>query len=553
MNDLIRKHALLNAIGHNGKADAQAVLGKVIAEKPELKDKIAQLVVEIKKIVGEINALGLDKQKKELEKLGPVKVMPKKKEEGLPSLPDAVKGKVVMRLAPYPSGPLHIGNARMVILNDEYAKIYKGKLLLVIDDTIGSEEKFIIPEAYQMIKDNLQWLCVKYHRMFLKSERLKLFYKFAEMLINKNIAYICECDGESLRRNRLTGVACSHRNIPVAENLKLWKAMLAGKYKEGTAVLRLKTDMQHPNPAFRDRVLMRIVERAHPLVGKKYKVWPMLEFSWAVDDYLLGMTHIIRGKDLVIEDMMENFIWEKMGWKKPEFIHYGFLQVGGVKLSKTEARKLIEKKIYSGWDDPRTWSMMSLERRGIQPAAIRKFIVNMGLSQADVSVPEEILYAENRKIIDAQANRYLAVIDPVEISVVKPPKIKKIEMNLHPDFPRRGRRKISVNLKKIYVEREDFERFYEKEVGLINLLAVRLKKEADFLSKGIGYDLPKIHWVSEPNVKIKIVMPDGKVWTALAEKEVKNLKKGSLVQFYRVGFCRVDKTGKETVLYFAHK
>ncbi|RLI96682.1 MAG: glutamate--tRNA ligase, partial [Candidatus Aenigmatarchaeota archaeon] len=338
MKELILKHALINAIQHEGKADFQAVLGKVIAEKPELRKKIKEIVPRIKEAIEEVNSLSLEEQKKRAEELG-IEVEKKKikEEKKLPPLPQAQVGKVVMRLAPFPSGPLHIGNARMVILNDEYVKMYKGKLLLVIDDTIGSEEKFIIPEAYDLIIDGLKWLGVKWDKLIYKSDRLEIFYEFAEKLIEKNLAYVCECDAETLRKNRKEGIECEHRKQSIEENLKKWKAMLAGKYKEGEAVLRLKTDMKHPNPAFRDRVLLRIVEREHPRVGKKYRVWPMLEFSWAVDDLMLGITHILRGKDLVMEDMVEEFIWNKLGIKqKPKFIHYGLLSIREAKLSKTE-------------------------------------------------------------------------------------------------------------------------------------------------------------------------------------------------------------------------
>lgn len=552
MKDLIYKHALLNAIEHDGKADVQAVLGKVIAENPSLKEKIKEVIPGIQKIVDDVNFLSLEEQKNILKKLG-IKIEERKiVQEELPELPNAVKGKVVMRLAPYPSGPLHIGNARMLILNDEYVKRYNGKLLLVFDDTIGSEEKFVIPEAYKLITNGLKWLGIKYHKVFYKSDRVKIFYQYAEELIKKNSAYVCECDTKTLRDNRAKGIACKHREQSIKTNLEKWKKMLKGKYKEGKVALRLKTDMQHPNPAFRDRVLMRIAERKHPKVGKKYKVWPLLEFSWAVDDRLLGITHILRGKDLVMEDMMEEFIWNTLGWPKPEILHYGILTLEGVKLSKTEARKLIEKKVYTGWNDPRTWSLQSLQKRGIQPEAIRKFFINMGLSLADVKVPVEILYAENRKLIDAQANRFFVVLDPVMISVNKA-KIKSTKANLHPDFPKRGTRKIPVNVKKIYIERNDFENFHNNEVGLMNLFSVKLRKNAELTSKDVKYELQKIHWVSEPNVKVKVVIPDGKILNALAESAVKKLKVGTIIQMQRVGFARVDKIGKETVLYFAHK
>jgi len=549
MRDLIYKHALLNAVEHDGKAEAQAVLGKVIAENPSLKGRIKEIIPEIKKIVDDVNSLSFDEQKSTLNKLG-IKTEEKKIiQAGLPELHNATKGKVVMRLAPYPSGPLHIGNARMVILNDEYVKRYKGKLLLVFDDTIGSEEKFVIPEAYKMIVDGLKWLDVKYHKVFYKSDRLKLFYQVSEQLIDKDAAYVCECDAETLRDNRKQGIACKHREQSVKINLKKWKLMLKGKYKEGKATVRLKTDMQHPNPAFRDRVLLRIAERKHPRVGNRYRVWPMLEFSWAVDDHLLGVTHILRGKDLVIEDMIEQFIWNIMGWGKPEIIHYGLLNFEGEKLSKTEARKLIERKVYKGWDDPRTWSLQSLEKRGVQPDAVRNFVVNMGLSLADVNAPVEILYAENRKLIDEQSNRFFCVMNPVMISVKKA-KAKTTKPLLHPDFPKRGARKIPVNGNKVYVERNDFENFHDQEVGLMNLFSVKLKKNSEMTSKDVKYEIQKIHWVSEPNVKVKIVMPDGKEVKAIAEPSIRKVKRGDIVQFLRNGFAKLDKN---ITFYFAHK
>jgi len=555
MEDIILKHTIINAIQHKGKAKVQPVLRKVIVERPELKERIEEIVKKIGEVVREINSLSLDEQKNQAEKLG-IKIERKKVKEKkeLPPLPNAEKyEKVVMRLAPFPSGPLHIGNARMVILNNEYVKKYNGKLLLVIDDTIGSEEKFIIPEAYDMITDGLKWLGVIWDELIYKSDRLNLFYDGVEELIKKDFAYVCECDAETLRKSRAEGIECKHRNQSMEENLRKWKDMLDGKYKEREAVLRLKTDMKFPNPAFRDRVLFRIVEREHPRVGKKFVCWPLLEVSWAFDDHLLGITHILRGKDLVMEDMMEEFIWNKLGWDKSEFVHYGMLKLREFKLSKSKVRAAIEKGKLSGWADPRTWSLQSLRKRGIQPEAIRKFILGMGLSLADVTVPAEILYAENRKIIDSLANRYFAVLDPVEISIKNAPEIKETKAPLHPDFPKRGERRIPVNTQKIYVERKDLEKFENKEVGLINLFTAKLGKEAEFVSKKVKFEVPKIQWVSELGVKIKIVMPDGSVKEAIVEPEIKKIEESDLIQLVRIGFCRCDKIDEEIVFYFAHK
>ena len=553
------KHALVNAVEYGGRANEKAVLGKVLSEDEAFKKDIKGTASVISAVVKKVNAMQPTEQKGGLRKF---KIKKKKTEEGgLSPLPnvDKVKGsKIVMRLAPYPSGPLHIGNARMVVLNDEYVKRHKGRLILVYDDTIGSKEKFVVPEGYDMIKDGLDWLGVKYHEVVYKSDRMSLFYKWAENMIKMGLAYVCLCSAEELRKNRKAGEACKHREQSVEEGMKLWKGMLGGKYKSGEASLRLKTDMKHPNPAFRDRVLLRISDRKHPRVGNKYHVWPMLEFSWAVDDNELGMTHILRGKDLVMEDMMELYIWEKLGVPKekiPEFLHYGMLKLEEAKLSKSRARAAIESGVLTGWDDPRTWSLQSLRKRGITPGAVRNFIIHMGMSLADVSVPAEILYAENRKIIDPKANRYFAVLDPIKISVegVKKPGLKDAEAPLHPEFPKRGKRKIPFNPMEVYVERADHERLKGKEVGLMNLFSVKLGAKSEFLSEEVKMESPKIHWASTRHVKIKIVMPDGDVKEALAEPGIKKAKADSVVQLVRTGFCRVESAGDDVVLYFAHK
>jgi len=401
----ILAYALKNAIEHEGKAVEGAVISGLFHEGLEKSD-VKNVIKEVKLILNKVNAMTGDEQQEQFAGLKESTSHREGRQEGdLPELPEAVKGKVVMRIAPFPSGPLHIGNTRQVILNDEYAKKYDGKLLLVIDDTIGSEEKQIAPEAYKLIEQGVQWLQVKYQKPILyKSDRLENYYKYAEELIQKGKAYVCYCDAETLRKNRAEGKECKHRSQKPEETMAEWKKMF--KLGEGKAVLRIKTSMKDPNPAFRDRVLFRISEREHSRVGKKYKVWPLLEFSWAIDDKLLGMTHIIRGKELMIETDMEKFIFDIFGWKHPVFIHTGLLQFEGVKLSKSKGQKEIREGRYTGWDDPRTWSLQSLEKRGIMPETIRKFIVGLGINQNEITVPIDILYAENRKLLNEVAKGY---------------------------------------------------------------------------------------------------------------------------------------------------
>lgn len=394
----IEAYALKNAIEHDGKAISEAVISSLFHEGLK-KEEVKDISAEVKKIVSEINKMGLEKQKQKFENLRK-KVSEREVREGLPELPNAKKGKVILRLAPFPSGALHIGNAKAYLLNALYAEKYDGKLLFVMDDTIGSKEKQIVKEAYKLIPEAFDWLKVKYEKPIIyKSDRLEIYYKYAEELIKKGKAYVCYCNAEKLRENRAKGIACEHRNSTSSETLKKWKEMF--RLKEGQATLRIKTSMQHPNPAFRDRVLFRISETKHPRVGRKYKVWPMLEFSWAIDDYLLGITHIIRGKDLMIESEMEKFIWDIFGWKHSTLIHAGMIRLEGAraKISKSKAQEEVKSGKFSGWDDPRTWSIQSLMKRGIRADAIRQFVENIGLTQNDIAVPIEVLYAINRKIL----------------------------------------------------------------------------------------------------------------------------------------------------------
>ena len=224
MKDLILKYALQNAVRYNGKAELNAVISKIFSEQ-DIKDK-KKLIDQVKEIVKEVNRLTLNEQKTKLEDLAPELLEVKKEKQEL-TLHDLknVKGKVVLRFAPYPSGPLHIGNARPAILNDEYAKMYHGKMLLIIDDTIGSEEKPILKEAYKLIPESLRWLGVKFSKIYYKSSRLKIYYKYAQDLINKNKAYVCFCSPEKLRNNRVSGIECNCRNASIKENLDNWKKM----------------------------------------------------------------------------------------------------------------------------------------------------------------------------------------------------------------------------------------------------------------------------------------------------------------------------------------
>ena len=260
MEKLLLKWALKNSVDYSGKPNLSSVLNKVLGEQPGLRKDMKALALEAKRVCALVEKMPLGEQEKKLLELWPEALEEKPREEKqrvLPDLPGAERGKVMMRLAPFPSGPLHVGNVVPFILNDEYSKRYDGKLLLIFDDTVGSAEKRVLPAAYDLIKEGLDWLGIKYdkHNVVFKSDRLEIYYKYALELIKKNGAYVCKCSQKVLGENREKGRACEHRTQTPEFNAGEWKKMLAGEYKQGQAVLRLKTDINHANPAFRDRVL----------------------------------------------------------------------------------------------------------------------------------------------------------------------------------------------------------------------------------------------------------------------------------------------------------
>lgn len=569
----IVKFALANAIKHNGKADEKAVMNKIMGECPELRSKAREIIKIVKNVVKKINSLTLEEQLNKLREIAPELLEEKKREEikELPPLPNVEKwGRVVMRMAPFPSGPLHIGNARMAILNDEYVKRYSGTLLLVYDDTIGAEEHRIIPEAYDLIKEGLEWLGVKWHKTIYKSDRLEIFYKYCKQLLERGHAYVCLCKADDWRtKYKIPGKPCPHRCQAIEENLEHWEKMLNGEYSQGEAVVRLKTRMNHPDPAMRDHVIMRISEKEHPRVGTKYRVWPLLEFSWGIDDHLLNVTHILRGKDLIKEDMMEEFIWRLFNWPKREFIHYGKILFKGITLSKRKARKFIEDGFYRGWDDPRTWSLQSLAKRGIRPEALRKAILDLGLSIVDIEYSPSNLYAYNRRLIDPIALRYFFVDSPIKLKIKNIPRKKIVARPpFHPEKPELGFRSIPLTIEdgvaELLVSRRDSNILREGKV-------VRLKDLFNFKVISTGKTVVKgefhswsveearaikasiIHWVpAQDNVSIKIIMPDGNEINGVGEHNCKNLKADQVIQFERFGFVRVDSTNGKIICYYTH-
>lgn len=556
MNDLeeiVYKHALLNAAKHKGSANPGAVIGSIMSSEPELRSKAKEIGPIAGKIVGQINKLSPDEFNQELVKYDVVveEKKPKKQETGLGELPGSHEN-IVMRFAPNPSGPLHIGHARSAVPNAEYVKRYNGKLILRVEDT---DPKRVFEPAYEMIPEDLEWLGIKPDEIIYQSDRFDIYYDYARQLIEKGAAYMCTCDGATFKELKDNCQPCPCRDNTVEENLELWD-----KFEDmdvGEAVLRVKTDIEHKNPAIRDWVAMRIVEEEHPRLGNKYKIYPMMNFSVAVDDHLMGMSHVLRGKDHLANSEKQKYLYNHMGWEMPEFIHYGRLKMEDVALSTSKALEGIENGTYSGWDDPRLGTLKALARRGIDPRTLYELITEIGVKMADSAISWKKIYGLNRNFLEPIANRYFFVENPVEITVdgYKDGAVE-VKRPLHADYLERGDR-ILPFAGKAYLASDDIKDGVARFMDAVNV---------DIENGNISYNSTSfedardqkakiIQWVPiEDNVNVKIVMDDASVKTGLGEGALKQLNVGDVVQFERVGFARLDEIkDDELIFFFAHK
>jgi glutamyl-tRNA synthetase len=550
--EIIKKYAMENAISY-GKAQSKSVVGHVLKELPELKKDMKKTMKEVEAIVAEVNKMGKEKLEKEFANSG----FEKKKENKkgvLANLPN-VKGKIVMRFAPNPSGPLHIGHARTAILNDEYVKKYGGKLYLRIEDT---DPKRVDKGAYHMIEEDLKWLGVEIDDTITQSRRLAVYRDFAVRLIKQGNAYVCSCGQKEFKKLKDKGKECPCRGNSLKENAGLWNKMLEG---DTSLVLNLKTDIKHKNPALRDFPIMRVIEQYHPHTGRSWDLYPLMNFSVVIDDHLLGMTHVLRGKDHIVNTERQLFIYDYLGWNPPEFIHNGLLNVTGVNLSTSAMKEGIEAGKYKGWADPKLGTLRSLKRRGFDPEAIRNVMKAIGIGDANVTFDWSTLYAENKKLVESKANRYFFVPDPEEGWVKGvPEEADVIRIPLHPDFSKRGHRDLLLNKHddtiKVFVAKKDAKKLKRGQtIRLKNFCNVQVDEVRPLMFRYLeekDTSVPIIQWLPENVIGCEVIGPDKKT-AGFCEEDCRHLDHGDIIQFERFGFCRVHEVeGNNLLAYFAH-
>ena len=576
LRELIRKTALLNAVQHGGIAQAGPIVGKLLGEKAELRAKAKELTGLINNVLGEVNSLSVEEQRRIVEEKWPEAFRKERVEEEkkLPPLPNTSKyAQVVTRFSPNPDCVLHLGSARAIILSHEYARIYNGKFILRFEDTDPKMKKPSL-EFYDEIREDLAWLGCKVDEEYIQSDRLPIYYEYTEKLLRDGNAYVCTCVPDEFREKTIQSKPCPCRNLLPEQHLERWKRMLNGGYVEGEAVVRVKTDLNHPNPAVRDWPALRIIDAEkypHPRVGSKYRVWPLYNMAAGLDDHLLGITHIIRGKEHLTNGVRQEFMYRHLGWEYPEAIHYGRLKITGAFLSKSKIIQGVRDGTYTGFDDPRLATFAALRRRGITPEAVKKMIIDVGPKPADMTLSWENLYSYNRKLLDPQTDRYFFVPDPVELRVKNLPKIFHAALPLHPEKPEKGQRKYTITPKgeaetaSFWMTKKDAE---SAELGvvirLMELFNVKIdSKTADRLEASFASEAYEdareakaklIHWITADEAfPCQVIMPDTNVNKGFAESACKKLKPNDVIQFERFGFVRIDEVVPQLKAYYAHK
>jgi glutamyl-tRNA synthetase len=560
-------NALLNAVKHDSEAQVGAIMGPLMGENPEFREHGDEIPGVIAPVVERVNGMSGEERRERIAELAPERLDEIRREDegdehALPDLPNATEGDVRMRVAPNPNGPWHIGHARMAAVIGTYKERYDGEFVCRFDDT-DPETKRPDSDAYDEILDAIGYLGFDPDGVYRASDRVDIYYDHARNLIDAEGAYTCSCPQGEFSDLKNDGEPCPHRGKDVETVREEFAAMVDGEYDSGEMVLRVRTDITHKNPALRDFVAFRMIDTPHPReAAADYRCWPMLDFQSGIDDYLLGITHIIRGIDLQDSAKRQGFVYDYFDWAYPEVVHWGHVQLDEYDVSmstSTIAERIAEGEL-DGWDDPRAPTVASLRRRGIRGEAIVDAMVELGTSTTDVDLAMSSVYAANRELIDDETDRAFFVREGdeygglIERHVVGGPDTGAPP--LHPDDEGRGSREISV-ASGVVVEGDDLpghgERVWLKGYGCVRHTRDSFEYVGDDITAVREDGVDVVHWAPADGPGLRLRTMDGDV-TGIAEPGVLEYGSDTMVQFERIGFARLDSLDAdgESVAYFAH-
>ena len=363
-----------------------------------------------------------------------------------------------VRFPPEPNGYLHIGHIKAMCINFGVKEKYHGTLNLRMDDTNPAKEDY---EYVNSIIDAIEWLGFEYDKLVFASDYYDRLYEIAEKYILEGNAYVCDLSAEEITATRGTlteaGTPSPYRDRSVEENLKLFREMKSGKYPDGAKVLRAKIDMASPNVNMRDPVVYRIARVPHYRTGDKWCIYPMYDFAHPVSDAIEGITHSLCSLEFENHRPLYNWFVEKAGFKepRPRQIEFARLNITNMLMSKRYLKKLVDEKFVRGWDDPRMPTVMGLKSRGVPPEALKKFCADVGVAKAYSVVNQAQLDSCIRDNLNENAERAMAVLNPVKLTVTNYSGEEELDFEINPIKENGGARKVKFT-GSVYIDRDDF-------------------------------------------------------------------------------------------------
>ena len=408
-------------------------------------------------------------------------------------LAEGVNTDVHTRFPPEPNGYLHIGSAKAIWINAYTAEKYHGKFNLRYDDTNPARED---DEYVQSILQDIRWLGFEPNGgIFYGSDYFDKCYEYAEKLIMDGKAYVDDLTREEMQEYRGNDAGKPSRPSPyrersVEENLDLFRRMRAGEFEDGAKTLRAKIDLASPNMNMRDPAIYRIKHVSHHRQGDKWCIYPLYDFAHPIQDALEGITYSCCSIEFADHRPLYDWVVENVGFTHPRPHQYEFarLNVTHTVMSKRYLRMLVETGVVDGWDDPRMPTLSGMRRRGYTPSSIIEFIKTAGVSKAYSIVDVELLEHCIRDELNQTAQRRMAVINPVKVTVLNYPegKTEYFEVANNVNDPNAGTRKVEFS-RELYIEREDFAAvpppkfFRMKPEGEVRLMGA-------YIVKCVGYE-----------------------------------------------------------------
>ena len=391
------------------------------------------------------------------------------------------------RFPPEPNGYLHIGHVKAICLNFNLGEKYGASVNLRFDDTnpVKEDKKFV-----DGIKEDINWLGYKWKEECYASDYFEQLYKWAHLLIEKELAYVDSQDSEKIASQKGTptklGSNSPYRNRSVEENKKLFTSMFKGKFKEGEHVLRAKIDMASPNMLLRDPVIYRVLYREHHRTKNQWCIYPLYDWTHGQSDYIEQISHSLCTLEFKPHrDLYDWFLDSLAPLKKmrPKQREFARLNLSYTVTSKRKLFELIEKKYVDGWDDPRMPTISGLRRRGYTPESLKRFVELAGIAKRENLIDLSLLEFSVREHLNIISPRVMAVLNPVKLIIINYPENSDeiLEGEINPEKPELGKRKIPFS-RELYIEREDFKeeanrKFYRltlgKEVRLKNAYIIK--------------------------------------------------------------------------------